>query len=296
METRKLTLITLALVLISANLFSQAVSDTTFHYRDKFIKVKDSLDEVRVKVSKNDSTAYVVVYEGVFSDKQTYEKYSVESQLSFDIPLIKKTNKCSEIYSDDLKFGMVYLHNQFDFGKDGDLQINSANELYWQPVAIVQCFEKTRMAIITGLGLTWRNYHIGNNNHLAVADGVLKCETAPEGINYQFSRLRAMEVTLPLKYKWQPSELRGFHFSVGGLFGVNVFTSYKVKYRDPDTNKKIKDVLGKNYQLNPFSFSGIIQVGYEDWGVFCKYTPTSVFKKSKGPNVQTLTVGMTLNL
>lgn len=52
---KKTTFITLALVLISANLFAQAVSDTTFHYRDKTIQVKDSLDEVRVKVSKNGS-------------------------------------------------------------------------------------------------------------------------------------------------------------------------------------------------------------------------------------------------
>ena len=41
---RKLTFVTFVLVLFRL-MYSQEVSDTTFHYRDKAIQVKDSLDE-----------------------------------------------------------------------------------------------------------------------------------------------------------------------------------------------------------------------------------------------------------
>ena len=70
MKTRKLILITSSFVLISANLFAQEVSDTTFHFRNKNIFVKDSLNEVRVKVSQSDSIDYVPVYEGIFTPEE----------------------------------------------------------------------------------------------------------------------------------------------------------------------------------------------------------------------------------
>lgn len=286
------------ILLTSFSLSAQnyAVKDTTLYFNQKMIEISDSLEQVRVTVYKSDTTEYKRVYEGIFSDEQTYERYSVVSQIGFEYPFSKKTSRHMKIRSAGLRIGMVYLHNQFDFSEDGKLQISNANEFYWQPTLVYKSFEEKRMALTTGLGLMWRNYHIGGNNHLAVVDGVVESESAPEGINYYFSRLRTMEITLPLMYEWQPSALQGFHFSAGMLFGVNVFTSHKVKYREPDTHKKIKEVLGKNYQINPFSFSGIFQAGYKNWGVYCKYTPTSIFKKDKGPDVQTLSVGLILNI
>jgi len=260
MKTMKQITVIAAVMLASFSLFAQSteVKDTTLFFNQKKVEISDSLDQVKVKVYKMDTTEYKCVYEGIFTDEKTYERYSVESQMGFDLPFIKKSNKYMQIYTPDFRYGLVYLHDQFDFNKDGDLQISRANELYWQPVVAFQSFEQARIAMITGLGLTWRNYHIGGNNHLAVVDGLVGCETAPEGINYYYSRLRTMEINLPLIFEWQPSALQGFHFSVGGLFGVNLFTSHKVKYHDPDTEKKIKEVLGKNYQINPFSLSAIV--------------------------------------
>lgn len=297
MKTMKQITVIAAVMLASFSLFAQSseVKDTTLFFNQKKVEISDSLDQVKVKVYKMDTTEYKCVYEGIFSDEQTYERYSVESQLCIDIPFVKKSKKHMQDYYSDLRYGLVYLHNQFDFTRDGELQISRASELFWQPVVVFRSFEQARIAMITGLGLTWRNYHIGGNNHLAVVNGRVGCETAPEGINYYYSRLRTMEINLPLMFEWQPSALQGFHFSVGGLFGVNLFTSHKVKYHDPDTEKKIKEVLGKNYQINPFSFSGIIQAGYENVGVYCKYTPTSMFKKGKEPDVQTLSVGLSLS-
>ena len=94
---RKLTFVTFALVLISANVFAQEVSDTTFHYRDKAIQVKDSLDEVRVKVSKNDSIGYVPVYEGIFTLRKR-ETHTVGTDFNINTPfgplLVKMVKDC----------------------------------------------------------------------------------------------------------------------------------------------------------------------------------------------------------
>ena len=81
----------------------------------------------------------------------------------------------------------------------------------------------------------------------------------------------------------------------GALFGLNTYTSYKVKYKDENDNK-IKKVEGKDYNVNPFSLSYLIEMGWDDLGAYAKYTPTTLFKNDKGPEVQTFTVGLTLNL
>lgn len=62
-----------------------------------------------------------------------------------------------------------------------------------------------------------------------------------------------------------------------------------------DDNTKIKKVEGKDYNVNPFSLSYLVEMGWDDLGVFAKYTPTTLFKKNKGPEVQTFTVGLSLN-
>ena len=80
----------------------------------------------------------------------------------------------------------------------------------------------------------------------------------------------------------------------GALFGINTFSSYKVKYKTDD-NTKVKKVEGNDYNVNPFSLSYLVEMGWDDLGVFAKYTPTTLFKKDKGPEVQTFTVGLSLN-
>ena len=62
-----------------------------------------------------------------------------------------------------------------------------------------------------------------------------------------------------------------------------------------DDNTKIKKVEGNDYNVNPFSLSYLVEMGWDDLGVFAKYTPTTLFKKDKGPEVQTFTVGLSLN-
>ena len=62
-----------------------------------------------------------------------------------------------------------------------------------------------------------------------------------------------------------------------------------------DDNTKIKKVEGNDYNVNPFSLSYLVEMGWDDLGVFAKYTPTTLFKKDKGPEVKTFTVGLSLN-
>ena len=63
------------------------------------------------------------------------------------------------------------------------------------------------------------------------------------------------------------------------------------KYKN-EQNNKVKLVEGKDYNVNPFSVSYVAQIGWDDWGVYAKYTPTGFFKEGKGPEIQAISLGI----
>lgn len=295
MKTIKQITFIAALMLVSLSLCAQnsEVKDTTVFFNQKMIEITDSLEQVKVTVYKMDTTEYKRVYEGIFTDDKTYEKYSVTSQLEFDFPFIKRNKKSKmEGQFSGLNFGIIYTHQGFtDFNDVNGMKTTSSKEFAFNPFGYTLPIVNKYFGLTTGLGMTWRNIHLGNNTHLANIDGITVVEPAPEGVNYSFSRLRMFDINLPIYLEYHPLGNNKFHIMGGLLFGVNTFSSYKVKYRN-EFDKKITEVKGKDYNVNPFSVSWVLQIGWRDIAVYGKYTPTKLFKTGKGPDMQTFSVGL----
>ena len=295
MKTQTITLIA-AILLASLPLQAQSVKDTTIIFNQKKITLQDSIDQMKVKVYKMDTTEYKQVYEGIFTDEQTYEKYSVASQIGFDFPFIKR-KRSSHLtgHFTGIGYGALYTHNNFtDFNDAGGMKTTFSNEFFINPIGYTLPIVNNYFGLTTGLGITWRNVHLGNNTHLVNNNGITVVEPAPEGIKYYYSRLRMFDFNLPIYLELHPLGNNKFHLMGGVLFGLNTFSSYKVKYKN-ENDKKIKIAEGKDYNVYPFSASYLLQMGWSDIGVYAKYTPTPLFKKDKGPDVQTFSVGLILN-
>jgi len=90
-----------AFVLFTACLVKAEVlpTDTTFQYAGKCIKVEEGNDQIKVKVfekdASNDTVSYKQLYEGIFSDEKSYEKWTVQESLGFDIPFLTKKKRHS---------------------------------------------------------------------------------------------------------------------------------------------------------------------------------------------------------
>lgn len=282
---------------LTVNAQTQTVKDTTVFFNQKKILVTDSTDQVKVQVYKMDTTEYKKIYEGIFTDDKSYEKYSVETQLGFDFPFAKR--KRSSNFSGHFTgvgFGALYTtDNLTNFNDAGGMNVAFSNEITFNPIGYSLPIIKGYFGMVTGLGMTWRNLHLGNNSHLVNNNGITLLEAAPEGITYNYSRLRMFDLNLPIYLEIHPLGKSEFYIMGGVLFGINTFTSYKVKYKN-DNDKKISVVEGKDYNVNPFSVNYLVQMGWNDLGAYAKYTPTSLFKNDKGPDVQTFSVGLTLNL
>ncbi len=297
MKTQTLLFVAVFL-LASFSLTAQtsAVKDTTVFFNQKKVEISDSLDQVEVKIYRIDTTEYKQVYEAIYTDEQTYERYSVASQLGFDFPFIKRKRKSHLTgHFTGLGYGALYTHTNFsDFNDADGMKTAFSNEFFFNPIGYTLPIVNNYFGMTTGIGMTWRNIHLGNNTHLVNNTGITLVEPAPEGINYYYSRLRMFDFNLPIYLEVHPLGNNKFYLMGGVLFGINTFSSYKVKYKN-ENNRKIKVVEGKDYNVNPFSASYVVQMGWEDIGVYAKYTPTPLFKKDKGPDVQTFSVGLTLS-
>lgn len=297
MKTQSLSIIAVfMLATFSINAQTVAMKDTTVYFNQKKIEITDSLDQVKVKVYKLDTTEYKQVYEAIYTDEQTYERYSVASQLGFDFPFIKRKRKSQLTgHFTGVGIGALYTHDNFaDYNDAGGMKTAFSNEFTFNPIGYTLPIVNNYFGLTTGLGMTWKNVHSGNNTHLVNNSGNTVVEPAPEGIKYYYSRLRMFDINVPVYLELHPAGNNKFYVMGGVLFGVNTFSSYKVKYKN-ESDRKIKVTEGKDYNVNPFSLSYVAQMGWDDIGVYAKYTPTQLFKNDKGPDVQTLSVGLILS-
>lgn len=295
----------LGLFLASHALFAagEVQNDTTIQFNNKIIQLEDSIGQIKVKVFDNDSTPFKPVYEGVFSDGKSYEKWTVIEEIGLQLPFMTKSKShrkyTMEPHWAGIGWGFANIsdHNYNFNNIDGvSLKSESSNEFFFNLIEKILPVYRNNLGLTTGLGFNWRNYFLDMNKHLVEVNGVTGVYNAPAGVNYEYSRLRTFHITIPLLLEWQPTfgTNQKFFVSAGVIGGVNTFASYKVKYTDANDNT-IRDVEGKGLNVAPVSLDFHGQIGYGSWNVYAKYSPFSIFQSQKGPDVRAVSIGAMLN-
>jgi len=295
----------LGLFFVTPILFAagEAQNDTTIQFNNKIIQFEDSIGQIKVKVFDNDSTAFKPVYEGVFTDGKSYEKWTVIEEIGIQLPFMNKSKShrkyTMEPHWAGIGWGFANISDQnYNFNNiDGlSLKSESSNEFFFNLIEKILPIYRNNLGLTTGLGFNWRNYFLDMNKHLTEVNGVTGVYDAPLGINYEYSRLRTFHITIPLLLEWQPTfgSSRKFFASAGVIGGVNTFASYKVKYTDANDNT-IRDVEGKGLNVAPVSLDFHGQIGYGSWNVYAKYSPFGIFQSQKGPEVRAVSIGAMLN-
>jgi len=291
--------IILATLMLKAN--DPARNDTTVRFKNKTILIEDSIGQMKVNIFDNDSTPYKKVYEGIFSDGKSYEKWTVVEEIGLNIPIFNKmiTHKKRRDYSMNAHWAGIGWG--FANVADKDLNINdinkvslksqSSNEFYLNLIEHIVPLYRNNIGLTTGFGMGWHNYFFRGKCRLAKNDDgdvIVKND-----IDYGYNRLRTYQLTVPLLLEWQPTfqSNRKFYLSAGLVGCFNVYTSYK--YSDPTRdNVKRSD---KDMNVRPLSVDVMVQGGYGDFGLFAKYSPCSLFESGKGPDVRGVSFGATLN-
>ena len=276
-------------------------NDTTIRFNKKVIQLVDSIGQMKVKVYASDSVPYKPIYEGIFSDGKSYEKWTVMEAIGIQLPFLGKQHHNYSMEPHWAGIGWGYANIS-----DRNLKINniqaislkpeSTNEFFVNLIEKILPIYRNNLGLTTGIGFDWHNYFLDMNTHMVEVGGITNVYAAPDGINYEFSRLRTFNITVPLLLEWQPTLVGNhkFFISAGVIGGVNTFASYRVKYKDASGNS-ISNVEGKGLNVAPLSLDFSFQIGYGALSVYVKYSPFSIFQSAKGPDVRAVSLGAILN-
>lgn len=300
---RKIIIAAVAFLVALFQLNAIEVTDTTFMYQNKTVVLNDSAGKITVKVRNNDSTEVKQVYEGVFSNEKSVEKWTVMEDWGINLPILdklkKKSNKKMEAHWAGLGWGFANIADNgmaINNLEGISLRSEKSNEFYFNPFEKIIPISGNNLGITTGLGFTWRNYHLDNNQHLQEVNHVIEVVDATPGVNYKFSRFRTFGLSIPLLLEFQnhlgTKDL--FFLSAGIVGNVNTYSSYRLKYTTLDGGD-VNKVVGKGLNINPLTIDYMAQIGYGSWSIYAKYSPISIFQSQKGPQVNHIAMGATLN-
>jgi hypothetical protein len=281
-----------------------AENDTIIRFKQKVVHLEDSVGQLKVKVFDTDSVPYNKVYEGIFTDGKSYEKWTVAEEFGIQFPFLNKIHKKKKNYNMEahwagIGWGFANISDAKYNLNDIDgvtLQSEKSNEFYLNLIEKIVPLYRNNIGLTTGFGMSWHNYFLDKNTHLVEANDVTGVAAAPEGIHYDYSRLRLFQLNVTLFLEWQPTigANHKIFVSAGIVGGVNTMASYRVKYKNAE-GKTIKSVEGKGYNVAPLTLDYMAQVGYGSWSVYAKYSPFSIFQSDKGPDIRAVSLGATLN-
>lgn len=281
-------------------------NDTTIRFNKKVIHLEDSIGQVKVKVYGTDSVPYKPLYEGIFSDGKSYEKWTVLEEIGIQLPFLNNSKGKKHRHNYSMEPHWAGIGWGFANFSDKNLDINniqgislkseSTNEFFINLIEKILPIYRNNLGLTTGIGFDWHNYFLDRNTHLVEVNDITNVYAAPDGINYDYSRLRTFHITVPLLLEWQPT-IGGNHkffMSAGAIAGVNTFASYKVNYKDLEGNS-VTRVESKGLNVAPLSLDFMGQIGYGCWSIYAKYSPFSIFQSGKGPDVRAVSLGAVLN-
>ena len=302
----KKTILTSAFVLLTACLMraeGMVPVDTTFQFNQKYIEIKEDSAQIKVKVfvknEVNDTVQYKQLYEGIYSDEKTYEKWTVQEVIGFDIPFIRNKKKQHSLRMEPhwngvgLGFANIADRSLNMTNVDGvTVDAGSSHEWFINIGEKIVPVYRNKIGITTGIGMSWLNLRLDNNTRLIDVDGVTGVYPAPE--NVQLSRLMITRINVPLLLEWQPAK-KAF-VSAGVVGGVKTFSSFLVKYREV-TGTGNRTVKEKDRGLNttPLYLDYMVQAGYDSFSIYAKYSPFSIFQTNKGPDVRAVSLGFILH-
>ena len=108
--------------------------------------------------------------------------------------------------------------------------------------------------------------------------------------NYSTNKLTASYLILPIMLEIHPLyDSERLWLLVGAYGGVKVGSHSKIKTTSGDKTKVKKD-----FHLNTLIYGLRAQVGSGNWGLFCNYSISTLFKKDEGPELYPFSLGVAL--
>ena len=157
----------------------------------------------------------------------------------------------------------------------------------------------SRLGLVSAIGLQFNNYRFNlynsddlNSNEIAKT----WFQPIPDNVDLDKAKMTIFSLNVPVMLEIQLPDGKGKQgiYLAGGIIGsMKLNTHTKVKYRHNDEYFKPK--LNKDIGMNLFRYSFMARAGYNWIGIYATYSPVSMFKKDKGPDLFPYSVGVSIN-
>lgn len=270
-----------------------ATKDTTLYVSGRKIVIRENGDKIKVKLyeqsSKGDTIENDQIFEGIYTDGQSTERRTV-----FSLPFAKKKrhNKF-EPHTSGIYLGYSSLAQGFlGFSSpDGlDLKTSKSWEIGFTLFeGSLPLSRDNHWGLAAGLGWGYTSFRLNGNYAFNKIDGITQLEPGGEGeAAFSKSRLRYFYFRVPVTVEWQKKFGRKgpLFFSAGPEFEIRHGVKSKVKYAGQSRN------IGNDLNVRPLGVNLLAQAGFNDLGVYLRYSTYSLFQHDKGPDIYPYSFGV----
>jgi hypothetical protein len=147
---------------------------------------------------------------------------------------------------------------------------------------------KSYIGLVSGIGFTFNDYKFENRYTIVKSTDRIE----PVSLDYDDlskTKLSVAYLNVPLLLEFQipVNQNAGRVYINAGILGsVKLGSHTKVKHG----GSKDKDYSGFN--INSFKYDATARIGYQDIGLYAKYSMNSLFQDGKGPDLTPFTIGI----
>lgn len=197
----------------------------------------------------------------------------------------------------DLGLNAMLNNNSLDMPQGYELlELDRMKSLNFHLSAVQQGINisQGKLRFVYGLGIEFNNYRFVEDIDFQKGQDKLTFAENDEK-DYRKNKLVSQYLTMPLmlNFKSKPrNEDESFNIAAGIQLGYLVGSHTKQKWgrgRDKEKRKNRGD-----FNFEEYRYGYVFQMGYGDFNLYGKYYPTGVFKKNKGPQLQTASLGLVL--
>ena len=184
--------------------------------------------------------------------------------------------------------GFGFSYSDFEgLGSQANLSFSQSYTVTFNPIDVYTALG-SHWLLVGGVGVDWSRYHFKGNVGLGEDDdGITKFLQAPADMKYNSSKLLVYYFTFPLLLEYQ---LNNFFISGGAVAYLKCYSKSQIEYIA--NGKKRQEDLGRDLNILPVHARFMLQVGFDNISIFAYYSPFSMFKDGKGPDVKPIGAGV----
>lgn len=150
--------------------------------------------------------------------------------------------------------------------------------------------KSARLSIRYGLEIAWNNYMFEENIQISKGANAIEFLSVPESLKK--SKLTIATLQLPVVPQlnfYNKGNKKSFHIGLGGFIGYRIDSYTKVKYQNDDKKRD-----HSNFYLNDLQYGIVTTIGLLKTDLFVKYNLNSVFRTGQGPDLRSISFGISL--